>query len=155
MKLGTHIVFGFAATLWIMRLINYTSIPIAPAIALAAAAITNWVIDYLGHEGPIRSPMTHSLAGSVIIAFIVTGIFLLLGFDMMPWLLLIVWLNCLVHYLLDIITTEGVQLLYPVSHRRYSIMSVRYDNKAANWLLIIAAVCGVALWYMAGYGAVI
>jgi membrane-bound metal-dependent hydrolase YbcI (DUF457 family) len=154
MKLGTHVVFGFAATMWIMRLLGYSGIPVVPAVSLAVAAITNWVIDYLGHEGPIRSPMTHSLAGSVIIAFIVTGIFLLLGFDMMPWLMVVVWLNCLIHYLLDIITTEGVQLLYPLSHRRYHGY-LRYDNKAANWLLIIAAVCGVALWYMVVYGAVI
>jgi membrane-bound metal-dependent hydrolase YbcI (DUF457 family) len=152
MKLYTHVVFGFAATLWIVRLLGFADIPTVPAVALALAAVTNWVIDYLGHEGPIRSPATHSLAGSVMITFIVSGIFLLLGFDMMPWLPLVVWFNCLVHYMLDVITTEGVQLLYPASHRRIH-WSLRYDNKAANWGLVCVAALAVALWYATLGGA--
>jgi len=147
MKLSTHVIVGFAATLWIMRVLGYASIPAVPAVAVAVAAVTNWVIDYLGHEGPIRSPVTHSLAGSMLITFIVSGIFLLLGFDMMPWLPLIVWLNCLVHYLLDIVTTEGVELLYPLSHKRFH-GSLRYDNKVANWGFNAVAVLAVALWYI-------
>jgi membrane-bound metal-dependent hydrolase YbcI (DUF457 family) len=147
MKLYTHVVVGFAATLWILRLLGFADIPTVPAVALAVAAVTNWVIDYLGHEGPIRSSVTHSLAGSILITFIITGVFLLLGFDMMPWLPLIVWFNCIVHYVLDVITTEGVQLLYPLSHKRFH-WHIRYDNKVANWGFNAVAVLAVALWYI-------
>jgi membrane-bound metal-dependent hydrolase YbcI (DUF457 family) len=147
MKLLTHVIFGFAVSLWLFRVFGYSSIPIVPAVAIAVSAITNWIIDYLGHEGLVRNPLTHSLAGSILITFIVTGVFLLLGFDMMPWLMLVVWLNCLTHYLLDVITTEGVELFYPISHKRYH-GSLRYDNVVANMSFNAAAVLVVALWYI-------
>jgi membrane-bound metal-dependent hydrolase YbcI (DUF457 family) len=146
MKLLTHVVFGFAVSLWLFKVFGYSSIPIVPAVALTVSALTNWIIDYLGHEGPIRSPLTHSLAGSILITFIVTGVLLLLGFDMMPYLMIVVWLNCLVHYLLDIITTEGVELFYPISHRRYH-GRLSYSDVTANWSFITVAVLGIALWY--------
>jgi len=120
MKLGTHILFGFALTLWLLSFFTGVVSPTLLFYALLVSSLTNIFIDAAGHEGVKRSPVTHGVFGSIFVTLVVALGLMYLGFNASPWLALSVFFNCYIHYILDMMTMQGVQLLYPIHKKGLS-----------------------------------
>jgi membrane-bound metal-dependent hydrolase YbcI (DUF457 family) len=96
-----------------------------------------------------RSPATHSLLAAVLLAvawwMVTTNMALLSSVPAVPSAS-VVFLSVFLHAAEDAATFQGCRFLYPVSRRRYKGV-VRYDDRAANAVLIVlaAAVTLVAL----------
>ena len=96
-----------------------------------------------------RSPATHSLLAAVLLAvawwMVTTNVALLSSVPSVPSAS-VVFLSVFLHAVEDAATFQGCRFLYPVSRRLYKGV-VRYDDRAANAVLIVlaAAVTLVAL----------
>jgi membrane-bound metal-dependent hydrolase YbcI (DUF457 family) len=95
-----------------------------------------------------RSPVTHSVFGSILVTSAVALGLMYLGFPASLWLALSAFFNCYIHYMLDMMTAQGVQLLYPFTRKAYHIGYARFDDPYANAVLAVVALMMIALWFM-------
>lgn len=120
----------------------------AAMVGLATLPDVDHSVPGLSHRGPTHSLVFAALVGGVFAAVgevlagagvvdatavAVVGSVPLFGF-------LVGFLAVLAHLLGDVITPMGVNFLWPLSRRRYSLSLCRADNRPANYALFAAGV---------------
>ena len=130
-----------------------------PGLAAVTGGVMLWLamlpdidlrIPGLRHRGP-----THTLVFALVVgtAFACLGVVIPHELDPVVQLGLGVFgfvvgvLSVLAHLAADLLTPAGVQLLWPVSQRRYTLGLVRADSPIANYALLVTGVvvAGAAL----------
>lgn len=149
LKSKTHNVFGFAIALLLSLRLLKINIVYGVFLSLYFSLIINWAIDYVaGHKGLRRTPYTHSITGTTLISTLsLTPVLVMLqiyGVQSDIWIVLRLLLLSLPvglsHLLLDMLTADGVYLLWPASRSRIALLRARYDDPLLNTFVSIVSI---------------
>uniref|UniRef100_A0A7C4NK18 Metal-dependent hydrolase n=1 Tax=Ignisphaera aggregans TaxID=334771 RepID=A0A7C4NK18_9CREN len=149
----THNLFSFAISLSISLNLLNLDIFYATIVSIYLSISINQVTDsVLGHKGFKRTPYTHSIFGSTMISVIMAVPMTFLVYLYFPNALIniaipLVLISIAVgytHLLLDILTADGVYLLWPLSKKKISLLKVRYDNSTINILITFISIMIIA-----------
>ncbi|MEM1896804.1 MAG: metal-dependent hydrolase [Ignisphaera sp.] len=142
MKRRTHNIFSFAIALWISTYLHIIdSLIYAISISLFFAIALNWLIDSLaGHKGMRRTPYTHSPIGVLMLSLLLVAsmaiVLRTIGSNMSLHefldLLLLAYIVGVSHLFLDMLTADGVYLIWPFGNTKISLLKARYDNRLLN-----------------------
>jgi inner membrane protein len=93
----------------------------------------------------------HTLAANAMVALISTPLILLI--DVEAWYLIL--LGFLSHLLLDLLTPQGIMLLWPIRHRRYKVLDGPVEHPGCpfeRWLAASLAIIAVILFLVVDVG---
>lgn len=142
MKLATHAVFTAGILALILRAVG-----VEPWRALweawAVSILANVVIDFLGHRGRRRSPLTHTPLRSLAWGALSSAPAVYLAHSYLP--LLAGALAGPLHLALDVVTEHGIYICNPKC-RRFALAHVRYNDPLANALAVLL---GIGSMYLA------
>ena len=141
MRSYTHIAGGIIFTMLIMYILNIPVTAFYIFLAGTAAVIPD-LLDYMLTEKHNRE--THNIWVLVV----------LLGLSLVNQIFIIVTAAYFSHLVLDLMTSHGVRLLYPVKKTRFVCMGEKYRiktgtsrEKALFFFLVILVVGGVLMNY--------
>lgn len=150
----THNLFGFSVALWLSLKMLELEILYSVVLSAYLSTAVNTMIDRVGgHRGFRRTPYTHSILGSALVSVVVAVPLILFifalgiprGEGMVQGILALSLVAGFAHLFLDMLTVDGVPLVWPLSVRRYRLARVRYDSVLANGLIIAASLAIVAV----------
>jgi inner membrane protein len=155
----------YGVSLVVFAPVGYTLLRLGyPTLALVAGAAMLWLamlpdvdhkLPFVSHRGP-----THSLSFAVLVGAVLGGAGSLLdaagedlgvattlgGVELSAVGFAVGVLAVVAHLLGDVLTPMGVNFLWPVSSRRYSLSLWRADNRLANYGLFAAGVFVTVGW---------
>lgn len=137
MRRSTHLLFGTGLSIYVMARLGYYD-----NLMIVFALFFSFLPDLdvsIKHRALLHN-LFSAVALSWAFSYFSEGYILSIQLSTLPWtaffaLSLISYLS---HLLLDLITRGGVELLWPISEKRFRIASLKYDDKYANILLSIA-----------------
>lgn len=155
MKRRTHNVFSFAVALWLSAYLRTSdSLIYSVALSLFFSIALNWLIDSVaGHKGMRRTPYTHSPIGVFVFSLLlvvsvatISYIFgVLVSISMLLELLFFAYMIGVSHLFLDMLTADGIYILWPFTSNRLSLLKARYDNKPLNNFIQLVSLVAIAL----------
>jgi membrane-bound metal-dependent hydrolase YbcI (DUF457 family) len=108
--------------------------------------LSHWLEDRFGHMEE-----WHTLAANALVALITAPLILI--FDVQAWYL--ISLGFLSHLMLDLLTPQGIMLLWPLSRTRYKVLGgvvERPGSQAERWLVAGLAVSAAILLLIVDIG---
>ncbi len=132
-----------------------------PELSLLTGAVMVWLamlpdIDHrlpiISHRGPTHSLLFAALVGGVFAGagFLLEGAFTVAGFSLAAFGFFLGFVSVFAHLIGDTLTPAGVNYLWPLSIKTFSVYLTRADNTIANQglfalgVLVSAAVMGLA-----------
>ncbi len=154
MRRLVHVLASTATATWTSRLVVQLGSTEVLGVAYVTSLCVNWILDYLGHSGGRRSPLTHEPLNASAISFIAAlalSTLYLYNLELALVTLLASGVSFVTHLLLDLLS-GGIYVRDGCSYRRVYLLKLREPlYSAANSATLALSIAAIALHLLNPY----